>query len=83
MVFKSLSMTNLWDENYMVLDTGYKKSNINDSLASALQEYVASTIGGGMSNISGNNIDDETEDLIGSEKTENNLESVSFAFPSR
>jgi hypothetical protein len=50
---QSLNMTNIWDDNYMVLNSQYEKGNMNDDLANAIQEYVASTIN--KSNIGGEN----------------------------
>ena len=50
---QTLNMTNIWDDNYMILNSQYEKGNINNDLANAIQEYVASTIN--KSNIGGEN----------------------------
>ena len=53
MGIQSLNMTSIWDDNYMILNSQYEKANMNDDLANAIQEYVASTIN--KSNIGGEN----------------------------
>jgi hypothetical protein len=53
MVVQSLNWTSIWDDNYMVLNSQYENRNVNNDLANALQEYVASTIN--KSNIGGDN----------------------------
>ena len=53
MVYQSLNMTSIWDDNYMILNSQYEKANMNNDLANAIQEYVASTIT--KSNIGGDN----------------------------
>lgn len=50
---QTLNMTNIWDDNYMILNSQYEKGMVNDDLANAIQEYVASTIN--KSNIGGEN----------------------------
>jgi len=51
---RSLAMTSLWDDNYMILNSNYEKSSeIKDDFAKAINEYVANTLSN--SNIAGEN----------------------------